>query len=86
MYLTLYLFVPDPVLDLVPGRRYKSPQKYLVPGGRYKVLKSTLYLGAGTRYSKVPCTYQPVQGTGSTLYLRYKVLYLTQLWLNVSTS
>ena len=66
MYLTLYLFVPDPVLDLVPGRRYK-------------VLRSTLYRGAGTRYSKVPCTYQQVQGRGSTLYLRYKVLYLTQL-------
>ena len=32
MYLTLYLFVPDLVLDLVPG-------------GRYKVLRSTLHSG-----------------------------------------
>ena len=50
MYLTLYLFVPDPVLDLVPG-------------GRYKVLRSTLYQGVGTRYSKVLCTWEQVQGT-----------------------
>ena len=56
MYLTLYLFVPDQVLDLVPEERYKVLISTLYQG----VLKSTLYLGAGTRYSKVPCTYQPV--------------------------
>ena len=42
----------------------------------------TLYLvpGVGTRYLEVPCTLAQVQGTKCTLYLRYKVLYLTQLW------
>ena len=62
MYLTLYLFVPDPVLDLVPG-------------GRYKVLRSTLYQWVGTRYSKVLCTWEQVQGTRKYLIPtnRYKV-------------
>ena len=85
MYLTLYLFVPDPVLDLVPGGRYKVLRSTLYQGVGTRYFKSTLYLGAGTRYSKVPCTYKPVQGTGSTLYLRYKVLYLTQLWCQISS-
>ena len=66
MYLTLYLFVPDPVLDLVPG-------------GRYKVLRSTLYQWVGTRYSKVLCTWEQVQGTRKYLVpgSRYKVLEST---------
>ena len=50
MYLTMYLFVPDLVQNLVPG-------------GRYKVLRSTLYREVGTRYSKVPSTGEQVQGT-----------------------
>ena len=56
-------------------REVQSPQKYLVPVGRYKVLKSTLYLGAGTRYSKVPCTGVQVQSTWKDLVPtnRYKV-------------
>ena len=62
MYLTMYLFLPDPVQNLVPG-------------GRYKVLRSTLYREVGTRYSKVPCTWEQVQGTRKYLIPtnRYKV-------------
>ena len=62
MYLNMYLFVPDPVQNLVPG-------------GRYKVLRSTLYRGVGTKYSKVPCTGEQVQGTWKYLVPtnRYKV-------------
>ena len=77
----MYLFVPDPVLYLVSGGRYKVLRSTLYWGGRYKVNESTLNRGSGTRYLKVPCTCSLVQGPESNLYLRYKVLYLTQLWL-----